>query len=453
MSIITGLGQGTGQNTGLFEALKVVFDEPLNQNLLDDSDLYDIFQQDMDIPVKDTPGGRYIEMAHYAADGGGFGARREGGALPQSTPPTVFNGLIYLRKNHMNVEMSGETMRRVKQGESAWLTWASQTLPNAVRRLSHHLDRQAVGFGSGVGCRVAAGYTTGTTIPVDRAFGLTGFLKAVFQFQRNDFIRAAADIDGVTLRANPMRILNVDLAANTITVNAASTGLAAGDFLAIGDAAGNNFRGAPGNQPVEMMGLLGIVDNGNVLTTFQNVVRATTPEYRAQRINAATWTATTALQSRLTEDLLIFADDTAYELGEGRPDCIITSRAAERQYAASLKGSAAATLRLLDPRNFTNDGGKNRGFEINLNGRRVMSKVARKVPDNITFMLEKSTLKKWQNGGGFSWDDTTGSMFERVVDSNGRYDAFYATGVLEAELGCVNPRRNVIIDNINPALN
>ena len=442
-SVITGTLQGTGQNTGLFEAMKIVFDEPINNNIIQDSEVYDLVEQDTSIPIKETGAGRYVELAHYAADGGGFGARREGGALPAATPPSIFNGRIFLRKNHMLVEMSGEAMRRVKSGEAAWITWASQALPNAVRRLTHHLDRQVLGYAQGVLARVATGGITGANVTVDRAFGVTGYNKAVYQFLRNDLIRFAADINGVTMRTGSYRVLSVNNNTGVITLDAApDVSVVAGDFITIGDSGDNNLPGSAILQPKEMMGLLGMIDNGVIRATFQNVDRTLWPEYNAQVIDAAT-ASTPAGQ--YNEDLLTLADDQTFEQGMGLVDALIGSRAQERQYVRALK----TQRRLLDPQSYDNDGGKGRGFTINLNGRKVTFRPARKCPDQINFGLEKKTLKKWRNGTGFSWDDTTGSMFERVVTSAGRFDAFYATGQLEEEMGNLMPSHNFVIRNIN----
>lgn len=442
-SIPTGTQSGTGAYTGLFEALKIVFDEPINNNIIQDSEVYDLVEQDTSIPIKETGQGRYVELAHYAADGGGFGARREGGALPAATPPSIFNGRIFLRKNHMLVEMSGETMRRVKAGEAAWITWASQALPNAVRRLTHHLDRQVLGYAQGVLARVAAVDAGRLIITVGSAYGVTGYNKAVFQFLRNDLIRFAADINGVVMRTGSYRVASVNNGGGTITVDvAADVGVVVGDFITIGDSADNNLPGSAVLQPKEMMGLMGMIDDGAIRATFQNVDRSLWPEYRAQVIDAATM-ATPAGQ--FNEDLLTLADDVTFEQGMGLVDYLIGSRAQERQYVRGLK----TQRRLLDPVSYGNDGGKNRGFSINLNGRDVQFRAARKVPDQIVFGLEKATLKKWRNGSGFIWDDTTGSMFERVVTSAGRFDAFYATGVLEEEMGNLMPAHNFVIRGIN----
>ncbi len=446
-SIPTGTQSGTGAYTGLYEALKIVFDEPINNNIIQDSEVYDLVEQDTSIPIKETTQGRYVELAHYAADGGGFGARREGGALPAATPPSIFNGRIFLRKNHMLVEMSGETMRRVKAGEAAWITWASQALPNAVRRLTHHLDRQVLGYAQGVLARVATGGITGSVITVDRAFGITGYDKAVFQFLRNDLIRFAADIQGATMRTGSYRVTNVNNKLGTITISPApDAGIVAGDYITIGDSGDNNLPGSALEQPKEMMGLLGMIDDGNIRAVFQNVTRADWPEYNAQAIDAAT---AGDVAGAYTEDLLTAADDTTFEQGMGLVDYLIGSRAQERQYVKFLK----TQRRLTDPAAYQgNGGGKARGFTINLNGRDVMFRAARKVPNQINFGLEKATLKKWRNGAGFNWDDTTGSMFERVVTSAGRFDAFYATGVLEEEMGNLMPAHNFVIRGIDTSV-
>lgn len=446
-SIITGTQAGTGAGTGLNEALKIVFDEPMNNNIIQDSEVYDLFERDENIPIKDTPGGRYIELAHYAADGGGFGARRENEALPESSPPSVFNGRAFLRKNHMIVEMTGEAYRRAVRGEGSWLTWARDALPNALRRFTHHADRQAIGYGQGVLARVASIDAGRGFFTVDRTFGITGYGKAAYQFLRNDFIRFGSDVHGTTLRVGRYRVTRVNNRTGRIDVDPAlDAGVVVGDFIAIGDSAGNNFTGGVAQQPKEMMGLLGCIDDGAVRATFQNVVRADWPEYQAVLVDAATESTPAGA---FNEEFLLFADDQCFELGMGRPDFIVGSRAQERQYIRFLRSQR----RLLDPRSYQNDGGKERGFVINLNGRAVRFRAARKMMNEVAFGIERGTLKKWRNGTGFFWDDTTGSIMERVVTSAGRFDAYYAVGVLEEEIGCLMPARNWVARGINVAVN
>jgi hypothetical protein len=56
-------------------------------------------------------------------------------------------------------------------------------------------------------------------------------------------------------------------------------------------------------------------------------------------------------------------------------------------------------------------------------------------------------MKRWHNAG-FFWDDTTGSIWNRVTDSTGRKDAYYATGVIVFQTGCLAPRHNARIINL-----
>jgi hypothetical protein len=152
--------------------------------------------------------------------------------------------------------------------------------------------------------------------------------------------------------------------------------------------------------------------------------------------------------NQFSEDLLLAADDDSFVSAAGKPDVIVIHRQHERAYLRNLK----VTRQTLDPRSALNLGGKERGFNILLNGRPVNARVARKLPQSIAFMMERDTLKKWQNGGGFAFDTTTGSVFERVITGTARYDAYYAVGTLEGEVGCTAPLRNVVITNINPAV-
>lgn len=429
---------------GLNEAMKAIFEDPISQNLVSESELLDLFEEDPTIQVKETYGGRYIELAHYIADGGGAGARAEGSYLPTPTPPTIKNSRIDLKKNLMVVEMSGQAYRRVKAGEAAFLDWAAASLPNAVRRLQHHLDRQAFGTGLGVMAKVTSVPGAGV-INLQDAYGNTGSTDAALLFQRNDYIRLATGSDGSGLRANAAKVLSVDPVAGSITVDAYPTAAAAGDFIFLGDANGNNSRNpdgtGAGTVDTEMMGLLGMVDDGTLVATFQNLARAGLPEWQAviQDSTASGFAAT------LSEDLLTYVDDQVFVLGGGKPDFLVTSRSGLRSYWKSLKGDRM----FVDPRAYV--GGKqNDGMKIMLGDRELGVKVTRKCPKDLAMLIEKASMKRWQVKG-FQWDDTTGSIWKQVTDGTGRKDSFYAWGVYEAQLGCVVPRHNAKITSLAAA--
>jgi hypothetical protein len=184
------------------------------------------------------------------------------------------------------------------------------------------------------------------------------------------------------------------------------------------------------------MGLLGMVDDGTVLATFQNLLRATYKLWNSIAIDGSV----SPYNGVLSEDLLVFADDQTFVLGGGKPDALITSRSGSRSYWKSLKGDRVIN----DPRGYT--GGKG-PMGVLLGDRELMLKVCRKLPPELAFLTQKDTFKRWTLGG-YVWDDTPGAIWNRVTDGTGRKDAFYAVGNMYTQLGNLAPRKNCRIHGL-----
>lgn len=455
---MAAVGTTSGVAGNVNEAMKAIFEEPMGENIVQDSELLDVFEQDMNVSVNETTGGRYIELAHYFYLPAGVGARRlEGDYIPVPDGPTIKNSTIYLKKVEGVVEMTGDTMRRVQKGEGAFLDWADRALPDLVRRVTHELDRMLLGYGSGIKARVAAGYTAGanTTITVDRSFGVTGYTDAFLQFMENERVVFSGTADSAALRSSgsgrSRKVLDVNPTTGAIVLDeAVDAAVVAGDYIFAGDNAGHSGQG--GGDDREIMGLLGMVDDGSILASFQGLTRSSYRPWNAVTIDAAT-AESNAFAGHIDEELLTYADDQCYVLGGGRPDTIVTSRLQARKYWRSL----AKDKTLNDPRSFTGgvagEGqGKGRysGLSILLGDREVALKVSRKLPPEILFGVQSDTLKRWQNVG-WEWDDTTGSIWNRVSDATGRKDQFYAVGHIVLQTGCIAPRKNFVIRGLSRA--
>lgn len=438
----TKVTSGNSDFIGLNEAMKVIFEDPINEVVVSESELLNLFETDPSIPVKESLGGRYIELAHYFDDGGGVGARTESDYMPTPTSPVIKSSDVFLKKNMLVVEMSGQAYRRVKQGEAAFLDWAASALPKGVRRLQHHLDRQAFAFGKGIMAQVSS--ISSNTITLKNAYGTSvSFSDAATLFQVNDLLRIGPNADGSSLRTDPAagcKVTDVSVSGGTITVSNVPASSAANDYIFLGDANGDGSWGG-GTTDKEMMGLLGIVDDGTNVSTFQNLARSGLTRWQGviQDSTAAGFSGV------LSEDLLTKVDDDIFVQGGGKPDFLVTGRSGLRSYWKSLKGDRM----FVDPRSYT--GGKeNAGMQIILGDRTLTARVARKCPTELAFLIEKASLKRWQVKG-YSWDDTTGSIWKQWSDGTGRKDAFYAWGVYEAQLGCVAPRHNAQIQKLAAA--
>src|SRR5690242_19526082 len=183
--------------TDIDEALKVLFQDPLVENMVTDSELLDLFEQDANIKEDQTTGGRYIETAQMFRLPSGYGARAENDYIPVPGAGEVKNSKIYLKKLIGTVEMSGDVMRRFKGNPGSWLDWADTELPRLIQRATNEDDRMMIGYGAGAKARVALAYNAAsTTVPVDRSHGITGLTNAWINFLEGETLRASPNLDG-----------------------------------------------------------------------------------------------------------------------------------------------------------------------------------------------------------------------------------------------------------------
>lgn len=432
-------GDGAGAIEGnINEAMKILFEDPLTNSIVSDSELLDIFKKDMNVKINSTTGGRFIEMAHYFALPAGVGARAlEDDYIPVPDGPRIRNSQVYLKKIEGTVQMSGDTMRRVKQGMGAFVTWAKRALPDLKERVDHELDRQLVGAGTGIRGRVddVDPDDADLTISVDAAFGLAGLSPTWLQFLEGERIVFGPNADGTSLRDSgaSYRILDINPANEELILATEPTSNVADDDYIFGGDDASNSAGTK-----EIMGLHGMVDDGTILATFQGLARADYRLWKSIIVDAAVETTNV-----LNELLLTIADDRCYVQGKGMVDTLVMSRATARAYWQTLDDDR----RFIDPKDYA--GGKRKLYIMN--GSKMLElKVVRKMPDGIVFGLDSSSFKCWRNAG-WEWDDTTGAIWNRVTDATGRKDSFYATGHIVMQTGCVAPAKNFKITNITPS--
>lgn len=428
---LVGVIGDTTSTTDMDAAMKVIFEDAIVNNVVTDSELVDQFEAGGGIKTDTTTGGRYIETAQMFALPAGVGARSEGDYIPIPRGPVVENSRVNLKKILGSVEMNAETLKMVRTSDGAFIDWADRALPSLVKRLTSEVDRILLGYGAGVKARVNQAVPA-LNLVVDSPMGIAGLPGALLQFLANETIVAGPNIDGTGLRAGVMVVKDVSHKNGYIVIDTLAAALADNDYLFPGDASGNSV----GKEP---QGLFGMVDDGGILATFQNIARANYEAWQGIVIDAQA--APFAAGQKLTEEVLLYADDECFTRGGGKPGLFLTSRQAARQYWASLKQDRQIT----DPRAST--GGKGSNLTISLGDRTVPIKVARKMPGTVAFLLSMGSFRKWMLHN-FQWDDTSGSIWKQVTDNNGRRDAFWAYGSMYAEFGCQNPQENVRIENL-----
>lgn len=436
------VGTTSGVDGNVNEAMKIIFEEPLTNSIVKDSEMLDIFEQDMNVQINQTTGGRYIEMAHYFTLPAGVGARRlEGDYIPVPNGPVIQNSQVFLKKIEGTVQMTGDTMRRVKRGEGGFTDWARRHLPDLKKRIDHYIDQQLFGFGAGIKARVNAADPDGAPadeVVVDSLYGL-GYEDPWLAFMERESVVFGPTADGANLRnsGQAYEVTDVDPDTNTLSLGSDLTAAVAdNDYIFLGDSAGDASPG--GGDDREIMGLLGMIDDGTVLSTFQGLTRADHSPWRAQKLDAQTLSGNTG---EVTEDLLDYADVLVFQRATAEIDTLIMSRWAARDFWIQLKNDK----RINDPRSFIGGRGN---LSMIFGDREVELRTPRKCPRNVIFGLTRETFKHWRNTG-WEWDDLTGSIWNRVTDANGRKDSFYAVGHIVMQTGCIAPHKNILIHNLD----
>lgn len=438
----TGTKSSGSDFVGLSAMLKERYTKAFENNVEKDEEVADLITKAEGFEVVEGPDGKQINLGHIFSSGGGVGSILEDDYLPTPTPPTTKQSQITIKQHVAIVQLSGRALRRVKKGPAAFVSWATEALPRKAQRLAFHKDRQRLGTGTGIVFRMN-GVPDGTGDPVDNMFGISGLDdRATHLVLRDDSLRYSPNSNGTSPRTGVAYVKKVDYAGKKIDTattyggaDATPTAAADNDYVFLGDA-NVNSSGAR-----EMMGLEGIIDDGTNLATFQGLTRADFPELQAQIVDSTTggWDAT------LSEEILDYADSLSFERGNmGRPKSVLVSRSGQRSFWKNMKSDRV----LNDPAGVFK-GGKAR-LKMMLGDRVVTLAAGRKVPESRCYGIDGEGIQRYKIGNG-RWDDTDGAIWNRVVDSTGRKDAFFAVYVEEEEMGAGNPAASFKITGLAAA--
>lgn len=430
----------TTTTSSLDTLMKVIYSDPLVRDIVMDSELLSLFREDSNVKSEETTGGKYVEMAHYLRLAGSAGARAENDYIPVPESPRAAASRIYLRKVLGVVEMTGDVMEKVTGDEGAFINYMERALPDTKERITEQLDRMYLGYGAGILARVN-GLPVGSVITVDSALGVTGYEDAWLQFSEGMRVVFSATPAGSVIKnagtAQSALVESINSATGAITVTADAGLLAAiadNDYIFPGDAAGVSSQA--GGIDREICGILGGVDDGGILATYNNIARAGNDFWKGQIVNAAG----APYNGNMTERLLIVSDAKAGIRSGGKINVLVTSPHAPIGYWDDLKTAKV----LNDPRNFTGGYGS---LSIMLGDRTLSLRTARKMPPQIGFGLNTQTWRRFTLGK-WEWVARGGAIWNMVTDAVGRKDAWFAFGKMYEQLACIAPRKNVRFEGL-----
>ena len=436
----------TTTTSSLDSLMKIIYSDPLWRDIVTDSELMDLFQEDLNVQTESTTGGKYVEMAHYLRLAGSAGARAENDYIPVPQSPRAISSRIFLKKIMGVVEMSGDVMEKVVNDEGSFINFMERALPDTKERVVTEIDRMYAGYGAGIKARVAG--LAGSVLTVDRALGVTGYEDPWLQFQEGETIVFSATPAGTVIKnagtTQSAVVDSIDEATNQLTLIADGALLAAiatNDYIFAGDASGVSSQN--GGVDREISGLLAGVDDGGILATYNNVNRtlAGNRAFKSRVIDASV----APYSGIITEKLLMVADAVTSLSMSSKIDALVMSAHGPIGYWEDLKADRVIN----DPRNYS--GGKG-SLSILLGDRSLPLRTARKLPPQVAFGINTASWRRFTLGT-WQWVSRGGSVWNLVTDNTGRKDAYFAFGKLYEQLACLAPRRNFRIEGLTRQFN
>jgi hypothetical protein len=203
------------------------------------------------------------------------------------------------------------------------------------------------------------------------------------------------------------------------------------DYIWRGDDSGNS---APsGGAEKEMMGFLGMIDDGTRVTTLQNISRTTYPEWKSQMVNLGS--APYSGQPSLIAFARLCDDAAAY--GGGEIKTILVTRPTFRALQAYLKTELPG-LGSGQNGNYT-VGAK--GISVWVGGRQVEIRAYDRLAPGITLAIDTNHFHRYGDEQG-EWDKTTGSMWSRPSIGSTMTDSLIAMYRFCTQAGTSDPQKS-----------
>lgn len=333
-----------------------------------------------------------------------IGARPDDGTLPTAQNQTFVECAIPYAFNYATIRITHPTIASTKNDAGAWAKVVSAEMEGIQRDLKNDFNRQY--FGNGTGSLGTVASVSGQVITMDAGHSLK--INMVL-----DIYNSALDTQDAT------DITVTAVSGNAVTVTGTLTGVGDGDVV---------VRTGSLNQ--EMMGLVGIIDDGSEVATLQGISRSSYPEWKSTVVDAGGALTATTLDDAILE---IEAN------GEAALTCGITDRTQFRKIANLM----------VSDRRYTDTMELKGGFkaiswgDIPIFWDRDTPLDGQNAGKSQLFFLDENEIQRYELQD-LDFDDTDGNVLHRVANK-ASYDA---TLFYYGNLGCTAPDNQGVIRNI-----
>jgi hypothetical protein len=299
--------------------------------------------------IKPAGAGYYFAVRQGAIES--VGARNEGEFLPEPLRGDGVQGNIQPKQIYGVLRMSGLMLEAGKGNVAAFVDSKSDTIMDTYKALVSDLNRQCHGDGFGALATLSAASdapATGATWTITCAndTGVRYLRKGMIV----DFYASGGAIDQSAVTS---RISSINPNSQTAEMEAiAATGSGGSSYQAFHPITAartytistetvpsgsivvrygaRDVAFATTDTPVEMTGLLGMYDDGTLITTFEGINTTNDPEFKANILSNS------SVNRELSIDLMLAAMDMTAARADSRADIIRMGLGQRRKYFALL---------------------------------------------------------------------------------------------------------------------
>lgn len=422
--------------TNFDEALKDVYGPRIEEQLNLNNVLADYIEEN----DSEDWSGRKVTFPIHVGRNQGVGASAEGDPLPAAGQQSYANVEIVAKNNYGRIELTAQVIKHSLKSKGAFTRAMESEIKGLVTDLSNDRERQFFGAGSGVLALVNGEQTStsNNTFVVDSPFGVTpttngarflnpGMTCVVVQ-------PSAATVEGTITVGNTLSTTGGYFIASAVTA-----GVTFQDNARIVRSklvTGISVAGAHNSLGNEVMGLLGIVDDGTYANTLSGVNRTTYPVFKSPVISNV---------GTLSLDVIQQAIDATDELGGGdfsRDGVFFCHHSVRREYLKLLQADRRYTGGdLKTPDGGTKKAALKKGGEITYGDRPW--RVAKHCPYGTLFGVTANSIVRYINVRG-EWADEDGAIMRNVANYD-KWEAFYR---IFDQLHCNRPNENFRLDGI-----
>jgi hypothetical protein len=418
-----------GQDTATFDdVLKVVYGPGIAELIQTKTKALDMFTEG----DSSAWGGKYVEYPVNVQRSEGAGYASEGGLLPSAGREKFADMRIPCRFQYGRLTLTAQVMKQSQGNKNAFASAMEREMASVVKTMAADRGRAILHDGKGVLALVNGTGSATVTQTLDAPGGVAGSVNGA-RFIRPGMIVGAINPATQDVRASTVAtIVSVAANGNQVTLDSAKT-WTDNDFIVRYTTTGATSV-TDTSYGKEIMGLLGLVDDGTYVSTLHNINRTTYPMFSSKVISSV---------GALSADVIQRAFDVADEVGDGEISDLLMHHSVRRAYLALMES---------DRRYMSGDLSKpDAGTVAAKKGKLAFGGIPitedKYCPYGIIFAIDNSGFKRWTLVNG-EWADDDGAVLARVGTGSSASDAFEAHYRLWDNFSNDFPNRSARLDSV-----